>query len=282
MKRMRERRRPFWCGLLIGLCGIAPGVSGGALCVSFGYYERLLFAAAHPVKALKTDAAALLPLGVGIVLGMVVFGRGMARLFALFPEEMRFMVVGLIVGTFPDVLRQAKATSARRRWWAVTAVTFGLGCWLWQGGGHLTVSATPSFAEWALCGGVYAVGTVLPGVSASCMLLSMNAYESVLTMIGGGDLAALFPFSVGFAAVAAILVCIVNRLYSRCAPLIHYALAGLLAASVFPVIPPLSADKSGAVSLLLCGMSAAGTLWLNGKTSRKDEELYRGVTRKIG
>lgn len=282
MKRFCKLRRPLLCGVLIGVCGIAPGVSGGVLCVSLGYYERLLFAAAHPVKALKTDAATLLPLGIGIVFGMVAFGRGMARLFALFPSEMRFMVVGLIVGTFPDVVKQARATSARRGWWAMTAAAFVLGLWLWRGGGGITVSSPPTFAEWMLCGGVYAVGTVLPGVSASCILLSMNAYESVLTLIGGGDLPALLPFSAGFAAVAGILVCIVNLLYTRCAPLIHYALAGLLAASVFPIIPPLSADRSGVVSLCLCAASAAATLWLNGKTSSKGETLYGSTGRKIG
>ena len=62
MKRSEAFWRPLLCGVFIGGLGVAPGVSGGALAASFGYYALLLFAAAHPIKAVKTASSAFVPM----------------------------------------------------------------------------------------------------------------------------------------------------------------------------------------------------------------------------
>ena len=272
MTRNASFLRPLFCGVAIGALGIAPGVSGGALAASFGYYEPLLFAAAHPLKALKQNGKTLCLLALGIAGGILAFGRALLRLFEAFPAEMRCAVVGIILATL--IAGTSAPPSHRVRAWGVSAAAFAAGLLLFYGHLFPRMGAPATFYEFVLCGGIYALGTVVPGVSASCILLSMGAYEGVLAVVAGENWHALLPFAVGFAAVAAVLVCIVNFLYTRFFEAMSAAVTGFVAASVVPVLPPLSADKTGAVAVLcgLCGFAAA--LWAGGGAACKEKPLY--------
>lgn len=272
MTRTSSVLRPLFCGAAIGALGIAPGVSGGALAASFGYYEPLLFAAAHPLKALKQSGKTLCLLALGIAGGILAFGRALLRLFEAFPAEMRCAVAGIILATL--ITGTSAPRSHRGRAWGLTAAAFAAGLLLFYGHLFPPMGAPATCGDFVLCGGIYALGTVVPGVSASCILLSMGAYEGVLAVVAGENWRALLPFFVGFSAVAAILVCIVNFLYTRFSAAMNAAVTGFVAASVVPVLPPLSADKTGVVAVLcgLCGFAAA--LWAGGGTACKDKQLY--------
>ena len=132
---------------------------------------------------------------------------------------------------------------------------------------------TPTgFLEWATCGGIYALGTVVPGVSSSCILISMNAYEAVLSVLGGENFAAILPLLVGFSVVAVGLVCIVNTLYTKSEATMQAAVCGFVAASIFPVVPPFQADKTGMLSLLL-GLLASFAITEADKTKIIEQAL---------
>ena len=51
----------FVQGLIIGVGGILPGVSGGVLCVVFGLYRPVMEVCAAPFKNLKKYLGLLLP-----------------------------------------------------------------------------------------------------------------------------------------------------------------------------------------------------------------------------
>ncbi len=270
VKRTSVDWRALFCGVIIGALGIAPAVSGGALAALLGYYEPLLFAAAHPVKALKTNAKTLLPLGLGIVGGILVFGRVLWWLFEAFPSEMRCAVAGALVGALPAFVKDTvRNTFVSIKHVTAAIVTCICGIWLFYGGSFPNVGNPPTFSEWMLCGGIYAIGTVVVGISSSCILLSMGAYESVLLAISGGVPAALLPLALGFLLTAAVVVCIVNFLYTNHKTLTQFAVFGFLVSSILPVIPPLKPDKSGVLSLMLGLLCAAGSIWINESFSGK-------------
>ena len=255
MKRSEVFWRPLLCGVFIGGLGVAPGVSGGALAASFGYYALLLFAAAHPIKAVKTAWKTLFPLGMGLALGVVAFGRVLLRGFEAFPAEMRCAVAGLMLGTLLLSGNEVFAPPHRLRQGVLALTAFAAGLWLFYGNLFPTVSAIPRGSDWVLCGGVYAFGTVVPGVSASCILLSMDGYDDVLGLLAGEHLSALVPFALGFAAVAVCLVVFVNALYTRYQAVASALVFGFTVSSVVSVSPPLALDKASIVAVL-CGLFA--------------------------
>ena len=60
-------------GVLIGVANIIPGVSGGTMMVSMGVYEKIIGVVNNLFKDIKKSILTLLPLGIGMVLGVAVF-----------------------------------------------------------------------------------------------------------------------------------------------------------------------------------------------------------------
>ncbi len=255
MKKYLIGLKPLGCGILIGTMGVMPGVSGGALAAAFGYYELLIFAAAHPLKALKNNTKTLCLLLPGIGIGVVLFGKLFLRLFAAFPTAMRCTVAGMILGTLLSTKRERYTIKTRVFRWSLSAVAFALGVFLFYGKEMPSLVAPFRFEEWMLCGGIYALGTVVPGISASCILLAMDAYEQTLAVLAGENMAAILPFFIGFGIVAAGLICIVNRLYTSHKTVVEAMTTGFVASSIIPVIPPIFPNKTG-VMAALCGLMA--------------------------
>ena len=62
-------------GIAIGAGAILPGISSGVLCLIFGIYEKLLDSILNFFKDIKNNFKFLLPIGIGGILGVVLFSK---------------------------------------------------------------------------------------------------------------------------------------------------------------------------------------------------------------
>ena len=69
-------------GVAIGVANIIPGVSGGTMAVSMGVYDKIIGAVSGLFKHFKQSILTLLPLGVGMGVGIVAFGYALRYLMA--------------------------------------------------------------------------------------------------------------------------------------------------------------------------------------------------------
>ena len=60
-------------GMLVGVANVIPGVSGGTMMVSMGIYEKIIGVVNNLFKDIKKSILTLLPIGIGLVLGVAVF-----------------------------------------------------------------------------------------------------------------------------------------------------------------------------------------------------------------
>ena len=60
----------FFEGVLCGLGGVSPGLSGSVLLIIFGLYNKTIEAIATIFKKPKENIKFLLPLGAGILVGV--------------------------------------------------------------------------------------------------------------------------------------------------------------------------------------------------------------------
>ena len=60
-------------GLVVGVANIIPGVSGGTMAVVMGIYDRLIGAVSDLRRDFKNSLLYLFPIGIGAVLGIVLF-----------------------------------------------------------------------------------------------------------------------------------------------------------------------------------------------------------------
>lgn len=163
-------------GFVIGAGAIIPGLSGGILAVSMGLYQPTIEAITGFFKAPKKNFNFLLPLGIGGVIGFVVFMFLIDSLFAKYQTEVVCLFMGLVIGSIPSFLKEANGDEPFKKtnWlyiilgfaFAITLVLLGFFTGE-SGTGAVAASRelTPLLA--ALCGGIIMIGTVLPGVSTS-------------------------------------------------------------------------------------------------------------------
>ena len=65
-------------GAVIGIANIIPGVSGGTMAVTMGIYDKMIGAVNKIFKKFKESIKILIPIGIGMVLGIAVGILGLA------------------------------------------------------------------------------------------------------------------------------------------------------------------------------------------------------------
>ena len=111
----------FLIGILMGFGAILPGVSSGVFCVIFGIYEKLVNSIINFFKDFKTNFLFLFPIGLGGIVGIILFGNVIKYFFSLYKFQSCYAFIGLILGTIPSLFKQASTNKyveikPRREW----------------------------------------------------------------------------------------------------------------------------------------------------------------------
>ena len=97
----------FLKGLVIGIGAVAPGVSGGTLAVILGIYEKITHAIADLFNEFWKKVKEFFPLALGGAVGVLGFSNIINYLFHHYEVEVKYLFIGLMIGTFPALRRQA-------------------------------------------------------------------------------------------------------------------------------------------------------------------------------
>lgn len=237
------------CGFLIGVGCILPGVSGGVMAVSFGLYEPMLNALTVFLRDVRKHTAFLLPLVLGGGAGVLLCAGGLAFAMSRWEKPMLYLFLGLILGGVPALWRNALKQYRPRCLWALLPGALLLCTMLLAGNCPQTTMLTP--LQWVLAGGLYALGTVIPGLSASFLLIRLGWYQAVLEAFSALALPQLAFFAAGFGLLTLSALHAVQRFFARLPGYAAMGVLGLLAASVLPAIPLPSSGTAALAELLL-------------------------------
>ena len=91
----------FLKGIVIGLGAVAPGLSGSILLVIFGLYQKTVTAISQIFKQFIKSVKFLMPLALGILLGILMFSKLVDWLLTSFEMQTRFAFLGFILGSLP-------------------------------------------------------------------------------------------------------------------------------------------------------------------------------------
>lgn len=256
-------------GVIIGVGGILPGVSGGVLCMAFGLYKPVMEVLASPRKNLKTHLGLLLPVGIGGAVGCFGLAHIVGALMNAYPALATAAFAGLILGTLPALLRTAREKTPSRGSVPALFISFifffALFCFLNRGDG---LSLTPNFFWYLLAGAIWGVSIVLPGLSSSGILLFLGLFEPMVNGAKRLDFAVLIPLVVGGVGAIVLLAKLVNRLFDRYPAVMSYIVLGIVAATTIPILPThfiSVADFAVKAALLVLGFAVAVTFDLLGR-----------------
>jgi putative membrane protein len=254
-------------GLFIGSGGILPGISGAALAVVFGYYQTITELVAHPKRNARAFITRHWGLAVGIALGFVVTTLLLDKIFSEHERAVIYLFWGFIAGTLPTIWHDARKSGAGLKEAIVFAVTSGLMvafAVIGHGSGETLARAGTAAASgggnlarlpgvWVLAGAIVGAGSLLPGVSASVILVYLGIYGPMLDAASSLSVPILAEIGVGALAAIAILSRGIGALYRRLPGVMAALVLGFTLGSlilVFPGIPAADALTSAFVPLL--------------------------------
>lgn len=188
-----------WCksallGFFVGLAVIVPGISGSTVAIIFKLYDQFLYALGNLFKKFKQCFAFLLPIGIGILLGVLLGFITVKQLLEILPFAIVCLFAGLMSGAFPAV----KDEVAGMAWNSKRIALFGLGLAIpvalgclsavltVRGGGALDAFANVQVWQVVLAlvvGFVVGVTQIVPGLSASAFLMAVGWFSSLMESV---------------------------------------------------------------------------------------------------
>ncbi len=255
----------FLKGLTIGAAAIAPGVSGGALAVILGIYEKITHALGNIFKNFKKNLIYLMPYGLGAIVGVLIFSNIFKYLFKHYNIEVRYLFVGLMAGTFPSLFRRANRKGFRKAYIALFTVTFSitlLFALMENRVIDVIPDGSPSIVELVICGLVVGFGTIIPGVSSSVILIYLGYYEMLLDALASLNIPMLIPVGIGFIICFLLLSKLISILFERVYGFTYYGILGFVLGSIIPIFPGFKFSLRYMVGLIIMLISIAASYYL--------------------
>lgn len=246
--------RNLLCGVLIGAGAILPGISGGVLAVIFGIYRPFMELLTHPLTALPKYGLWLLPLAIGWCTGFLVFAKGIAAALDCSGTVTTWLFIGLIAGTVPQLLREGgRKGSSLRAWLSFAVCALGAFALLLLIRCVGAVSVTPSGWWYTFCGVLWGMGTVIPGLTSSSILMGLGLYQPVLDGLACLDVSVLSAALPGMLLAIVLLARMMDRLLRSHYAEVFHGILGIVAASTLAIIPTAyQGDRELLLSALCC------------------------------
>jgi len=233
--------REIVLGLVIGVAGITPGLSGGALAAAMGIYEPIIRALSSLSRTFRKSALFLLPLACGGLVGVLAFSHVMEWLMLAYPSQVKLLFLGLVAGSLPALIREANSTGFRLRYVLATITALTL---MYRGAELLAwprvTDGTFSALHYAYFGFIYAIGSIIPGISSSFVLIHIGSYDDLLRAIATANAPILVPAALGFGLGIVLLVRAVEQVFARYHGLAYYSILGFLLGSALLIWPDLT------------------------------------------
>jgi len=273
-------------GIIIGAGAILPGISGASLAVVFGVYEEFMELIAHPLKNLKQFFSRRLFLCIGIAIGFLAFTLVLDCLFSSHSTPLVFLFSGFIAGTLPEIFTVARKHGMGKGEVIAFCVTAGLLITMALTRGMTSTLGVPDSAAsiptaidinlftWVFAGAIIALGSLLPGLSTSFILIFLGLYGPLLDSVKHIDLPVALALGAGALAALVVFSRIIDALYRRFHGIMSFIVLGFTLGSLFLVFPGIhrSSRIPLYVVLSLAGFAASFFLSRYGKSNKADKK----------
>ena len=230
----------FLQGLIIGIGGILPGISGGIMAVIFGVYERFTAFLAHPWQRWRQDFTFFLPYAIGGALGILLFAKAVVWCFDNYPTPTICFFIGCILGTGPALFRTATRDHKVKPLYIVIAVLAFVLLMLLNtfiaslGNGAVGDNITVLFI---ISGALLALGTLLPGLSAAALMIYLGTYDMFMNYLATFQVLPMIPMGVGFLLTLLLLARLIDHLFCHYHGQVYFAIMGIVLASIIAIWP---------------------------------------------
>lgn len=274
-------------GITMGVANVIPGVSGGTIAVILNFYDRLMESITLDFKVIKKNLSFLVPLFIGVGIGIVGLSKIMQYLLINFTTQTYFGFIGIVLGSLPLIWFKAKEKkSIQKSSWIPFAIALGLMLYFAFANGDEEVAKTMvrytslNMESFVMCFIAMAIATVtmiIPGISGSLILIIMGMYGTIYGYaIAEFNIPLLIPCGLG--AVFGILggAKLIRYVLARYEQLTYMAVLGLLVGSLFQLFMlsniTLAFNLTLFTSLVICAITFAIIYWFSLQEINRDRK----------
>lgn len=284
-------------GMLIGVANIIPGVSGGTMMVSMGVYEKIIGVVNNLFKDIKKSILTLLPIGIGMFLGIAVFSFIIPWCLEVYPFPTSFCFIGLILGGVPAIIKPAKE-SLHKEGKSISlphiiafVFLFALAVGMAAMNDTQTTSANFDLDIGLMIiifiiGVIAAATMVVPGVSGSLVLMILGYYEGIMSSISGfisavfaWDWAQIFyhtgvlaPFGIGVIVGIFAVAKLIEFLFAKFPSITYCGILGLIVASPIAIVIKMGRNNINPVTIIVGIVLLVVGTWFTYWFGKKTEE----------
>ena len=279
-------------GAVIGVSNIIPGVSGGTMAVSMGIYDRIIYAVNNLFKQFKKSFREILPILIGVLIGLFAFAALIGTLLGTKSDEIpftrlptNFAFIGLILGGLPAIYKRVNMKNAKVPGVILFLVFLALVVVLPLLNPPEARTVDHSIGTMLLMiplGAISSSTMVIPGVSGSMIMMLLGYYNAVINAMNdlrGGDwssLAILLPYVIGLLLGIVFIAKLMNFLLKKHAALTFCAIFGLVIGS--PVVLLMQnrecfelANTGNWIASIVCLVIGFAVAWFMSTLDRKQE-----------
>ncbi len=282
-------------GMVMGIANIIPGVSGGTMAVSMNIYDRIIYDANNIFKKFKACIIDLLPILVGVLVGLFAFAALVGHLLGTNSDTVpltrlptNFAFIGLILGGLPPIYKRVNLKKA-----GIPGLVLFIAFFVVVIGLPMLVAPEArtvdhSFGTMLLMiplGAIASATMVIPGVSGSMILMLLGYYDSVINAMNelrAGDfsaLAILLPYVIGLLIGIVSIAKLMNFLLKKYPEHTFCAIFGLVIGSPIALLMQKEnlacfeiATFGNYVACAICLVAGFLIAWLLGRLEKPAEE----------
>ena len=172
-------------GVPIGAAFIIPGFSGGSVAAILGIYEKMIEAVATLLRNMWKSVIILLPIVIGMMLGVVSLLFPLGGALEAFPLPTVSLFVGLAIGGIPSVTDKIPGKPTRTNLVAlIIPFLFAFALSFVPLGNDVDLFALDfgGYIVLMLVGMLGSIALIVPGISGSMLLLILGYYNPVLKL----------------------------------------------------------------------------------------------------
>ena len=250
---MLESIKLFFVGIILGVANIIPGVSGGTLAVVFNIYDRILWLISLNIKKIFSEWKFILPIGLGMVAGIIGFSKVITFLFENYPMQTNLFFVGIIAGSIPLVLRKINSSiqetqvKKNKKPYVSTVISFLVALAIMivmaffkdiSGSSIIyTELSVKLFFTLMISGAVGAVAMIIPGISGSFLMLALGTYATIIGSLSDFNIPLMIPTAIGILLGLLCGAYLVRTLMEKVPAQTYGSILGLVVGSIFTVFP---------------------------------------------
>ena len=251
----------IFSGIIFGFANVIPGVSGGTMMVVLGMYERIIGIITDLRHKLKTEWKFYVPVGIGMVIAIILFGTIMSKLLEAHEPVMQMFFIGVIIFSIPGIFKLAafekkgKKRNAGKEIVCVVCFVLMLALMVFMAfsdandekaaikaaeGVEETIALDHSAGHLLMLviyGAVACATMIIPGISGSLVMVMLGQYKAIMAAIAAMDILYLLPFAIGCLLGLIFIAKLIKYLLKNHERATYSAILGFVLGSILPIFP---------------------------------------------